>query len=182
MNTEDGYYLRINGEQKGPYSLSHLRHLFSAGFIKPETPFWHEAYEEWQEIGLLAKLFKQRRHRRGWIRPVALTVIFLAVTVPIYICWPILALAIKESWQTEYNAEAAYWSARHYVREQTKPHESLLSFAPFAQQSVKLSGSSAIVNLHVLEAPRPMTEWKVELVYTSSQQEWRAVRVERVGK
>lgn len=176
MNTEQGYYLRIKGEQKGPYTLAHVRHLFSAGFIDAATPFWHEAFDEWQEVALLTKLLELRKPRFAWVKPLVWLVAIGVLAVLGYICFPVLKIAINETWQTECTAEAAYWKARQHLREETKPHKGLLNFAPFAEDAVSLTGNKAVVQLNTLEEPSRV--WKVTLVYEVSRREWKPASLE----
>ena len=48
VNSPEVFYLHINGEQRGPYTVQHIDHLLNSGLIAEETLFWREGLEQWQ--------------------------------------------------------------------------------------------------------------------------------------
>lgn len=180
MNTE-GYHLLINGEQKGPYALSHLLHLFSAGFITRETLYWHEGFEEWQQVGVLCDAFNRKQARLRWIKPLAWLVILAGLAAVVQVCIPILTIAWKEAYQNQYTTEAAYWRARQCVRERTRVQGELLKFVPFSPTTVQLKGNEAIVQLSTTPGSTPAGAWKVVMVFTPSTGNWKARAVDVLG-
>ena len=44
------YYILLNDEAKGPYTIGQLRSMWNAGAITQETPFCEEGYEDWMPL------------------------------------------------------------------------------------------------------------------------------------
>jgi len=49
----ESYYLKVEGQMRGPYSLPQLRRLYLRGFVAPQTPFWQDGMEELQPVEAL---------------------------------------------------------------------------------------------------------------------------------
>jgi len=41
------YFLYLNNEQKGPYTLNQLQSMWKAGSITSKTLYWQEGFDEW---------------------------------------------------------------------------------------------------------------------------------------
>lgn len=52
----ENYYLHIHGEQKGPYTIPQITHLYRTGLIAAETLFWAEGMDQWQPVTELWRL------------------------------------------------------------------------------------------------------------------------------
>lgn len=46
----DLYYIAVNNESKGPFSVTQIKEYLSAGFITPDTLCWKDGFEAWQSI------------------------------------------------------------------------------------------------------------------------------------
>ena len=44
------FYLKLNGEQVGPYRLEDIQGWLNAGYIKPEDTGWYEGCPDWGEM------------------------------------------------------------------------------------------------------------------------------------
>ena len=42
----ESYYLQVEGQFRGPYSIPQIRSLYHKGFVTPETPYWQDGMEE----------------------------------------------------------------------------------------------------------------------------------------
>lgn len=48
MNT---FYLWLNDQQAGPYTIAQLRAMWISGSITSRTLYWQEGFSEWLELG-----------------------------------------------------------------------------------------------------------------------------------
>ena len=51
--TNDKYFVNINGNQVGPYSIKELRQFVTLGQINRETLVWKEGMLQWQQAGMI---------------------------------------------------------------------------------------------------------------------------------
>ena len=63
MISPEVYYLHIQGEQRGPYTIPQIDHLLNSGLIAEETLYWREGLEQWQPVTSLVSL---RRKVNPW--------------------------------------------------------------------------------------------------------------------
>lgn len=182
MKSEEGYYIKINGDQKGPYTLAHIRHLYSAGFIDPETEYWHEQLEQWQQIGPLCEALKAKPEKPArWPKAILWLVLAGLLSVLAYICVPVLIMGWKEANQGGSTPRAAYWRARFFVREQTKPQPTLLRFAPYSKDAVRLQENRATVVLRTARGTVPQQSWSVTLIYDPLVERWNGQSFENLA-
>ena len=66
MSSPEIFYLHIQGEQRGPYTVKQVDHLLNSGLDRPETLFWRDGMEQWQPVTDLVKL---RKRANPWIKP-----------------------------------------------------------------------------------------------------------------
>src|SRR5260221_4662987 len=59
MISPEIFYLHLEGEQRGPYSIPHIDHMLNSGLIPEETLYWREGLEQWQPVTSLAQLCKR---------------------------------------------------------------------------------------------------------------------------
>src|SRR3954467_1851581 len=63
MISPEVFYLHIQGEQRGPYTIPQIDHLLNSGLIAEETLYWREGLEQWQPVTSLVRL---RRKVNPW--------------------------------------------------------------------------------------------------------------------
>src|SRR6478752_4336503 len=66
VKSPEVFYLHINGEQRGPYTIQHIDHLLNSGLISETATFWREGLEQWQPV---TNLVAVRRAKKGVVRP-----------------------------------------------------------------------------------------------------------------
>ena len=49
------YFVAVDGEQKGPFTIEQIRTACSKGEIQKQTLMWHEGLSEWQRAELVLK-------------------------------------------------------------------------------------------------------------------------------
>jgi hypothetical protein len=83
----------------------------------------------------------------------------------------------REANQHEYTAEAAYWRAREAVRNALLPRGTVVKFARFSEDGVRMleaSGAEVFLTGEVLDSSgktRTM-EWRVPLRFDEKKSEW----------
>jgi hypothetical protein len=48
------YYLLLNSEQKGPYTIGQLRAMWRSGAVTSDTQYWEDGLTEWLPVSTLA--------------------------------------------------------------------------------------------------------------------------------
>ena len=56
MLSPEVFYLHIQGEQRGPYTIPQIDHLLNSGLIAEETLYWREGLDQWQPVTSLVRL------------------------------------------------------------------------------------------------------------------------------
>lgn len=178
------FYLHIQGEQRGPYTVPQIDHLVNSGLIAQETLYWREGLDQWQPVTDLVAL---RKRGNRWIKPgiaLGFSLFFLAL---LRVFGPIALMGWHEANQHDYTAQAAYWRARETVRNHKLPPGSLVDFAPFDNASVQLS-PPALANV-VLRAEVSGTDggtrsasWRVTMKYDDQSREWTGGDVQNIAK
>ncbi|MEA3187806.1 MAG: domain 2 [Chthoniobacter sp.] len=176
MSFSEEYYLRVSGEQKGPYTIVEIQQLFLKGFIAEETLYWGEGMDHWQFVtdfcGDSQKKLRKVRPARWSLRVV---IGAIAATALIYL-YPIVHAGWKEAYEKEFNAEAAYWKARGLVRDRLKPQKVTVSFDSFDSSAAAAANSSGHVTLRgtvFTESGRSyQAGWQVELFFRDATKEW----------
>lgn len=185
MKSPEVFYLHINGEQRGPYTIEHIDHLLNSGLIGEDTLFWREGMEQWQPVTQLVAVRKKRS--RKWVKPVGIAALILAVAFAILlrIFGPITWDGWRESAQTDYSESAAYWRARDFVRHQGVEKGAVVQFLSLESADIKLQppdSAVAVIQGKVIE-PRGGTRkgaWRVQLDYNDRRKEWTNRGVESV--
>ncbi len=183
MNSLEVFYLHIQGEQRGPYTIKHIDHLLNSGLISEETLFWREGLEQWQPVTQLVAL---RRPKPAWKLPLAGLIAILVLGFLVYLFGPITLDGWREIYQHDFSAHAAYWRARDVVRTQCVPDNALVHFDTITTADIQLDGSAgATLFLHGIlnegkNDARPVT-WKVRLLYDPVSREWSGVEAGEVG-
>ena len=177
MNSPEVFYLHINGEQRGPYTIRHIDHLLNCGLITEDALFWREGLEQWQPV---TQLVVRRHVRKSWARPVVAVVVLLLIGLLVRVFGPITIEGWREANQSEFTKEAAYWRARDVVRNARVPKGALVDFDAVENAAVELHGSdSAVVQLRGSMTDkrgewRPAS-WQVRLRYDPKRKEWSGI-------
>ena len=178
------FYLHINGEQRGPYTVRHIDHLLNSGLINEDALFWREGLEQWQPV---TDLVVRRQPKNRWgKRAVILAVALICALLLLRIFLPITLEGWREINQRDFSEKAAYWRARGVVRSQYLPAGSLITFGRLHDTAVRLqSGTSAQVLLPAQvmipnQAPRSTT-WQVDLHYDQRRAEWSAAGAREIA-
>ena len=178
------FYLHIQGEQRGPYTIPQIDHLLNSGLIAQETLYWREGLDQWQPVTDLVAL---RKRANPWIKPgitLGVALIFLAM---LRIFGPVALMGWHEANQHEYTARAAYWRARETVRDRALPPGALVEFAPFETATVQLTrpeSADVVLRAEVSGAGGAMqpASWRVTMTYDGESREWTGGTVQTVTK
>jgi hypothetical protein len=181
MNSHEAFYVHVDGEQKGPYTLRHLDHLLNSGLIPEETLYWMEGFEQWHP---LTELIPLRKKPPIW-KKLAVTAGVLAIIGGLtWFFGPTLADGWRENTQREYTTTGAYWSARGAVRNSASGKG--VQFAPESEAKVILvppASADVVVRGTLIGAGTPgKTSWKVRLTFNSLRCEWSASDVTPVSE
>ncbi len=185
MKSPEVFYLHINGEQRGPYTIQHIDHLLNSRLIGEDTLYWREGLDQWLPVTQLVSL--RKRKSRKWVKPAAIAAGVLAVILAILlrVFGPITLDGWRESAQTEYTEDAAYWRARDFVRHTGVQKGEVVQFLSIKSAEVKLQppdAATAVVQGKVI-GPRGRTRnsaWRVHLGYNDRRKEWTNHGVEEV--
>jgi hypothetical protein len=174
MPSPEVFYLHIHGEQRGPYTVPQIDHLLNTGLIAEETLYWREGLEQWAPV---TSLVVKRTRVRPWGKIVAGALVLAVLGFLAAFFGPVFVDGWREANQHEYTAEAAYWRAREAVRTVLLPRGTVVKFARFSGDGVKmLEASGAEVHLtgEVLDSSGRMRtmEWRVALRFDEQKAEW----------
>ena len=174
MNSPEVFYLHINGEQRGPYTIKHIDHLLNCGLINEDALFWREGLEQWQPV---TQLVVRRQVRKSWGRPAIAIGMVLALGLIVRVFAPITIEGWREANQSEFTKDAAYWRARDIVRNERVPKGALVEFEQLESAIIELHGvEAATVQLrgamtHNQGDWRPSL-WQIRLRYDPKRKEW----------
>lgn len=172
MNPEC-FYLLIEGEQRGPYTISQIDHQLNAKLIPETVTFWREGMEDWQPITNLVALRKPVRH---WRRRAILGALLLVVAFLAKVFGPIAIVGWRESAQYDFTASAAYWRSRDFIRHQVAPPRAVISFSSLSASQVRLGDRTASVRLNaeIASMGQPVRKgtWEVKLSYEPRLKMW----------
>ena len=180
MTSPEIFYLHIQGEQRGPYTVAQVDHLVNSGLIAKETLFWRDGMEQWQPVTDLVAL---RKRANPWLKPAIAVGVALFLLALIRVFGPVALMGWHEANQHQYTALAAYWRARETVRYRMLPAGALVEFAPFEQSAVQLSPPAfADVVLHAEisknDGGTRQESWRVSMKYDEQAREWSGGPVE----
>jgi hypothetical protein len=182
MISPEVYYLHIQGEQRGPYTIPQIDHLLNSGLIAVETLYWREGLDQWEPVTSLVRL---RKKGKPWIKTAVVLVILLALAVVGEFFGSIALLGWRETNQHEYTASAAYWRARGVVRGSVMPSGALVEFDDLQAARVELQPpGAAMVQLPgeitgPSGQPRAVT-WQVPMNFDEKSREWTGGPVQEV--
>ena len=179
MNTREAYYLHVQGEQKGPYTLRQLDHQLHTGLIAPDTLYWAEDMEQWHPI---TDLIPMRQPRRPWRTVLIVLLISLPIGAIVTFFGPTVRDGWREQTQREYTPKAAYWAARGVVRSELAQKNVVPDFLPQSAARVEMTEeNSAMVTLEGRllgdDAKSTPATWKVRLHFDPTVRTWSAVPI-----
>ena len=174
MPSPEVFYLHIQGEQLGPYTIRQIDHLLNTGMIGEETLYWCEGLEQWAPV---VSLVPKRVHTRSLGKILAAFVAAAALGLACAFFGPVVVNGWREASQHEYTAKAAYWRAREVVRTRSVPAGAVVNFKRFSQNAVELRrpGAAAVMLrgelIEASGAVQPMV-WQVEMAFDEKRAEW----------
>ena len=141
MEQAEVFHIYHHGEQRGPYSVRQVNHLYRCGYVCDETLYWREGMEQWQPITEIVERRMQRKRLRRW----AITAGVLGLlAVLVFLFGPVTRDAWRELTSGEYTADSAWWRARGVVREKL-PDGERINFDGRNAANVELDGKNAAV-------------------------------------
>jgi len=183
MNSHEVFYLHIQGEQRGPYTVRHIDHLLNSGLIDEDAMFWREGLEQWQPVTqLVARRMPEERWRisRIWVA------VAVVLALLLWVFGPITVEGWRETNEREFSNWSAYWRAREAVRSQKVPPGAFVEFEDFAKAKAELVGTDrANVLLRARLTDRNgqtrETAWSVELKHDRAAMEWSGVSANEIA-
>ena len=167
------FYIYHRGEQRGPYTMKQVNHLYRSNFIDDDTMYWREGMEQWQPVTEIVQ--RKRRKRRLALWGVVFAIL-AAIGLFVWAFGQVTVSAWREMTSGEYTEESAWWRARGLVREQL-PAEEHVDFEPFGNAVVKLHGNheatvilSGYLRSHSSAATR--RAWQVRMQYDPLRADW----------
>ena len=174
MNPEV-FYIQVEGNQRGPYTVSQIDHLLNSNLITTDAQYWREGMEGWYPVTELVVL---RKRTRRWLIPAILAGLAIATLLGAQILGPTIMLGWRETAQYEFTPHAAYWRARDMVRQKLLPLNAVVTFMGEKSSRVELQpeASRATVWLTgevVNSTGKPMRrQWRVEMLFHRTAKEW----------
>jgi len=182
MNFDEAFYVHVQGEQKGPYTLRHLDHLLNSGLIPAETLYWAEGMEQWLPVTQLVPL----RHKpRNWKKLIVLGAVLVVLAAFLAFFGPTIADGWRERTQRQYNESGAYWSARGAVRSDGVPTGSVVQFDSIDSTQVLLdqkNGANVRLGGILIGGAKDSTRmtWSAKMAFNPLRSEWSATEVQVV--
>lgn len=184
MAFSEEYYLRVHGEQKGPYTLPEIQQLYEKGFVPDETLYWRDGMEQWQFVTDFCgkpRQALQQMERKRWLPWLAVVLILLGIAAYFF---PMVREGWKEAYERDFTAEAAYWKARGFVRNRAQLSRNIVDFDPFEAAQVTLGETEGTVTLrgHAFDQAGQgiPARWQVKLSYLRNAKEWRLLGAVRL--
>jgi hypothetical protein len=174
MISPEVFYLHIQGEQRGPYTIPQIDHLLNSGLIAEETLYWREGLDQWQPVTSLVRL---RRKANPWVKPLITLGIVVIVAAILQFFGSIALIGWRETNQHDYTARAAYWRARSVVRNEGLPAGAIVLFQGYSKAKVEMKPpQSATVLLRgevtSREGVSHATVWSVPMTFDLKDREW----------
>ncbi len=174
MISPEVFYVHVQGEQRGPYTIPQIDHMLNSGLIERETLYWREGMEQWQPV---TELVLVREVPNPWIKPGIAAAALLVLAVLVRIFGPITLEGWRETNQHAYTAPAAYWRARDVVRNTALPKGSVVLFGDLERAQVALQPPDrAVVTVRgeVTGANGQTNDqgWRVPMKFDAKAREW----------
>ena len=170
------FYIYHRGEQRGPYTMNQVNHLYRASFIDDDTLYWREGMEQWQPVTEIVQRRKRRKRLALWG---ILAGILAAVGLLIWAFGDVTMSAWREMTSGEYTQESAWWRARGLVRSQLAEGEHV-EFEPLDNAVVKLHNdheATVVLSGYVQgnSADNDRRAWRVRMRFDPLRAEWMPV-------
>jgi len=166
------FYIYHLGEQRGPYTVRQVNHLYKCDFIDDDTLYWREGMEQWAPV---TQIVARRRKGMRFARWGVWLGVLGALVALVMFFGPVTVEAWREMSSGSYEPEDAYWRARAMVREAVGK-SAPVRFDPLDAASVEMEPPArAVVTLSgtVSDASGDRrAKWRVRLVHVKEQQEW----------
>ncbi len=176
MEQAEVFHIYHQGEQRGPYSVRQVNHLYRCGYICDETLYWRDGMEQWQPVTEIVDRRRRRKRLRRWGITLGISA-FLAVLV--FLFGPVTRDAWRELTSGEYTSESAWWRARGMVRERLADGERVL-FDSRSSASVELADSNVatvVLGGQVTDEKNQQAHvsWTVRLQYDPERHLWQSL-------
>jgi hypothetical protein len=170
------FYIYHHGEQRGPYTMKQVNHLYRSSFIDDETLYWREGMEQWQPV---TEIVQRRRRRKRLALWGVLVAVLAGIALLAWLFGDVTRSAWREMTSGEYTQESAWWRARGLVRAQLADGEHV-DFEPLGNAVVKLHGDheatvvlAGYVDQHGNDQER--RAWRVRMRFDPLRGEWTPV-------
>jgi hypothetical protein len=175
VKSTEVFYLHIDGEERGPYTVSQIDHLLNSGLISTQALYWREGMEQWSPVTELVTL--RVRPKRDWTRTAILGGVLVLLLILVRIFGPTAVMGWREASQSDFTSNAAYWRAREVVRTHALAPGAVVLFHKFETASVTLQdtdGGEVVLKGDVSPARGAVqtTTWKVRLAYDHKLKQW----------
>lgn len=90
---DEHYYLEVDGQLRGPYTIPQLKHMVTSGIVQRTARYWMEGMEENRPV---EELFTPPRRR--WGRTVFRVALWLTLLLAAVLCFLFTAAGEPESW------------------------------------------------------------------------------------
>jgi len=170
------YFIKVQGEQKGPYTYPQLKALYEKGLVPEETEYWRDGMEQWEAVAELCGATRRERMRRlNQIRLLGIVTLTTLGLLLVY-CEPVLRDGWREMNARDFTQEGAYWRARGFVRDEVRRTDGSVAFESYPAATVGLTGTEATVvlpgTLYGRSPAGVKTTWKVVVDYDTGGREW----------
>lgn len=167
------FYIYHLGEQRGPYTMKQVNHLYRSTFIDDDTLYWREGMEQWQPVTEIVQRRRRKKRLTFWI---VLLSIVAAIGLLAWMFGGVTMSAWHEMTSGEYTQESAWWRARGLVRGQLADKEHV-EFEPFDPAVVTLHedhGATVVLAGYLQGAEGPATRraWRVRMRFEPLRSEW----------
>ena len=175
MKSTEVFYLHIEGDERGPYTVSQIDHLLNSGLISEQALYWREGMEQWNPVTDLVTLRVQSK--RDWTRTAILGGILVLLLILVRVFGPTAVMGWREASQSDFTSTAAYWRAREVVRSNALAPGAVVLFHNFETATVTLQsndGGEVVLKGDVSPARGSVqtTTWKVRLAYDHRLKQW----------
>jgi hypothetical protein len=180
------YYLWINDQQTGPFTVEQIRSMWSQGSIGVETLFWIEGSPEWLPLKNIIKLVQppaqktvevaSQKRGSGCIKP---ALIFLIVA---FFGLMIVGLTSSEVPRSTYELKSeAFEIAKDWVQERLKA-PSTAEFCDFNDTKWLVEEDEFTVQGWVDSensfGAKLRNKWQVKMIYHPGQKDWTLQKID----
>lgn len=174
MISPEVFYVHMQGEQRGPYTIPQIDHMLNSGLIEMHTLYWREGMEQWEPV---TDLVVVRKLANPWIKPGIALAVVVVLGALVRMFGPITMEGWRETNQHAYTAPAAYWRARDVVRNGALPKGSVVNFGGVTTAQVALqppAGALVTVRAEVTAANGQTRRqaWRVPMKFDAKAREW----------